>query len=35
LEVSAAREGDNRNPSFSAFGTVRYPIHETLPIFFA
>ena len=34
LEVGAAGQGDNRDPSFSAFEAVRYPIHETLPIFF-
>ena len=34
LEVGAAGQGDNRNPSFSAFGAVRYSIHEIPPDFF-
>ena len=33
LEVGASGEGDNRDPLFSAFRAVRYPIHEILPIF--
>jgi hypothetical protein len=32
LEVGAAGEGNNWDHSFSAFGAVRYPIHEILPI---
>jgi hypothetical protein len=34
LEVSAAGQGDNRDQSFSAFGAVRYLIHEIPPDFF-
>jgi hypothetical protein len=35
LEVGAAREGDNWDSSFSAFGAVRYSIHgRILPNFF-
>jgi hypothetical protein len=28
LKVGEAGQGDHRDPSFSAFGAVRYPIHE-------
>ena len=35
LEVGAAGQGDNRDPSFSAFGAVRYRIHEIPPDFFS
>src|ERR1700722_13795118 len=34
LEVGAAGQGDNRDPSLSACGAVRYPIHEIPPDFF-
>jgi len=34
LEVGAAGQGDNRHPPLSAFGAVRYPIHEIPPDFF-
>jgi hypothetical protein len=34
LEVTAAGQGDNRDQSFSAFGAVRYLIHEIPPDFF-
>jgi hypothetical protein len=34
LEVGAAEQGENRDPSFSAFGTVRYQLHEIPPDFF-
>jgi hypothetical protein len=34
LEVSAAEQGENRDPLFSAFGAVRYRIHEIPPGFF-
>jgi hypothetical protein len=34
LEVGAARQGDNRDPSFSALRALRYPIHEIPPNFF-
>jgi hypothetical protein len=34
LEVGAAEQGDNRDPSFSAFGAVRYQIYEIPPDFF-
>ena len=33
LKVGTAGQGDNRDPSFSAFGAVRYPIHEIPPNF--
>jgi hypothetical protein len=33
LEVGAARQGDDRDPLFSAFEAVSYPIHQSLPIF--
>jgi hypothetical protein len=33
LKIGAAGKGGNRDSPFSAFGAVRYPIHETLPIF--
>jgi hypothetical protein len=34
LEVGAAGQGDNRDPSFSALRAVRYLIHELPPNFF-
>jgi hypothetical protein len=34
LEVGAAGEGDNWDPSFAAFAAERYPIHEIPPDFF-
>ena len=34
LEVGAAGQDDNRDPSFSAFRAVRYLIHEIPPDFF-
>jgi hypothetical protein len=34
LEVGAAEQGENRDPLFSAFGAVRYRIHQIPPGFF-